>query len=302
MNGCDNVGWGAKVIRLREINIRWPWLKVVVLLEAALLIGLLGGSFLHGNRDETENAKETEIVAEVGGGQDIGEKTQETEMIMEPKLEKVAEEELKLRRDLTGKKLVALTFDDGPSRATTSRLLDILAEKNVRANFFLIGQMIEGAPELMRREVVEGHTVGSHTMGHVNLGRAAVEVIKEEDAKMQKLFQEVAQTELRLMRPPSGEVNDQVRANIGQPMILWSVDPEDWRNKNMEEVVQRVEGAVFDGAVILLHDIYPSTVDAVGKIIDDLRVDGYEFLTVEELAEVRKVKLEKGKTYREFRP
>ena len=223
-------------------------------------------------------------------------------MIMEPKLEKVAEEELKLRRDLTGKKLVALTFDDGPSRATTSRLLDILAEKNVRANFFLIGQMIEGAPELMRREVVEGHTVGSHTMGHVNLGRAAVEVIKEEDAKMQKLFQEVAQTELRLMRPPYGEVNDQVRANIGQPMILWSVDPEDWRNKNMEEVVQRVEGAVFDGAVILLHDIYPSTVDAVGKIIDDLRVDGYEFLTVEELAEVRKVKLEKGKTYREFRP
>ena len=85
-------------------------------------------------------------------------------------------------------------------------------------------------------------------------------------------------------------------------MIMWSVDPQDWKDRNTGTVRSRVRAATYDGAIVLMHDIHASTVDAVAGIIDDLRADGYEFLTVSELAEVRGVKMENGVTYGSFRP
>lgn len=285
------------MLKLREVNIRWPWLKVVFLVEILLVIGLGVMAVLRNNCGDTGDvADEIGVSAEVGGGQSV------EEVDLELRLEKVAAEKLEVRHILTGKKLVALTFDDGPSKVTTTRLLEILQEKDAKVNFFLIGRMVEGAPELLQREVAEGHEVGSHTVTHTNLAKATNEVIRWEDTRMREIFREVGKMELKLMRPPYGLVNEQVRTEVSQPMILWSVDPEDWKYKDSAEVVRKVEGAVFDGAIILLHDIYATTVDAVGEIIDDLREEGYEFVTVSELAEARNVRLEKGKTYRDFRP
>ena len=198
------------------------------------------------------------------------------------------------------RKAIALTFDDGPSAATTGRLLDILAEKGVRATFFVLGSRAEQNPDLLRRQVAE-HEVGSHTMGHVDMTKMSTEAVRADTEQMRGII-EAAGGKLELVRPPYGSVGVAAREGTGTPLMLWTVDPEDWRVRDAAMVRQRVVGAAFDGAIILMHDIYDSTVEAVGGIIDDLRAQGYEFLTVSELAEVRGVEMVNGVAYGSFRP
>ncbi len=205
-------------------------------------------------------------------------------------------------RDLTGKKLVALTFDDGPSSSTTGRLLDILRDKQVKATFFVVGTMAQQAPELVKREEAEGHEVASHTLAHHNLARMSSDAIKSETTVYNEIMQKILGKVPAITRPPYGAMSGAVRTGANQPLILWSVDPEDWKDRKAEIVRERVKTATYDGAIVLMHDIHASTVDAVAGIIDDLRGEGYEFLTVSELAEVRGVDLENGVTYGSFRP
>ena len=204
------------------------------------------------------------------------------------------------KRNLEGKKLVALTFDDGPLAATTPQLLDILEKKQAPATFFVVGTMAERAPEVLKREQKEGHEVGSHTTAHRSLATMSVGEIQAEKQQMNSIVERITGKGVSLVRPPYGALSDTVRGTMGQAMILWSVDPEDWRDRKAETVRTRVREMAHDGAVILLHDIHPTTVEAVPGIIDDLRADGYEFVTVSELAEAKKVKLESGKVYRSF--
>lgn len=204
------------------------------------------------------------------------------------------------KRNLEGKKLVALTFDDGPLAATTPQLLDILKKKQVPATFFVVGTMAERAPEVLKREQKEGHEVGSHTTAHRSLATMSAGEIQAEKQQMNSIVERITGKGVSLARPPYGALSDTVRGTMGQAMILWSVDPEDWRDRKAETVRTRVREMAHDGAVILLHDIHPTTVEAVPGIIDDLRADGYEFVTVSELAEAKKVKLESGKVYRSF--
>lgn len=204
------------------------------------------------------------------------------------------------KRNLEGKKLVALTFDDGPLAATTPQLLDILEKKQAPATFFVVGTMAERAPEVLKREQKEGHEVGSHTTAHRSLATMSVGEIQAEKQQMNSIVERITGKGVSLVRPPYGALSDTVRGTMGQAMILWSVDPEDWHDRKAETVRTRVREMVHDGAVILLHDIHPTTVEAVPGIIDDLRADGYEFVTVSELAEAKKVKLESGKVYRSF--
>ena len=203
-------------------------------------------------------------------------------------------------QDFEGKKLVALTFDDGPSATTTGRLLDILAEKGVRATFFVLGSRAEQNPEILRRQVTE-HEVGSHTVGHIDMTKMSVEAVRADTETMRGVIA-AAGGELRLVRPPYGSIGAAAREGTGTPLVLWTVDPEDWRVRDAATVRQRVVEATYDGAIVLMHDIYESTMEAVGGIIDDLRAQGYEFLTVSELAEVRGVEMVEGVAYGSFRP
>ena len=203
-------------------------------------------------------------------------------------------------QDFEGKKLVALTFDDGPSAATTGRLLDILAEKGVRATFFVLGSRAEQNPEILRRQVAE-HEVGSHTVGHIDMTKMSVEAVRADTETMRGVIA-AAGGELRLVRPPYGSIGAAAREGTGTPLVLWTVDPKDWQVRDAATVRQRVVEATYDGAIVLMHDIYESTVEAVGGIIDDLRAQGYEFLTVSELAEVRGVEMVEGVAYGSFRP
>ncbi len=219
-----------------------------------------------------------------------------------------AEEEARRQAELraqqavsSGRKLVALTFDDGPSYATTARLLDILREKNVKATFFVVGNMANGAPELVRREEAEGHEVGGHTTAHVNFAYMNAEQTQAEFAAMNQIFNNILGHSSRIMRPPYGNYTEVTQTYAGQPMIYWTVDTLDWKYRDAAWVRQNTVNSTFDGAIILMHDIHPTTIDAVAGVIDDLRAQGYEFLTVSELAQARGVTMVNGGVYGSFR-
>lgn len=200
-----------------------------------------------------------------------------------------------------GSKVIALTFDDGPSTVTTPRLLDILGARNTKATFFVLGNMALRSPDLVRREEAEGHEVASHTPYHNQLTQLSFAQIRAEAVEMDRIFNEILGHVPPFTRPPYGSYNAMVGEALAQPMILWSIDPRDWADRNASIVCSRVTSAAFDGAVILVHDIHATTVDAVPCIIDTLRAQGYEFLTVSELAAARGVTMVNGGVYGSFR-
>ncbi|MFI6320655.1 polysaccharide deacetylase family protein [Nonomuraea sp. NPDC050556] len=186
--------------------------------------------------------------------------------------------------DCATARCVALTFDDGPSRYTT-KLLDLLDEAGAKGTFFVVGQNTARYPDVLKRMVAEGHELGSHTQNHANLTRLSAEkAYKEIMGPMPDL--EAAGASVTLMRPPYGATNGTVgraaeRAGLAQ--ILWTVDPEDWRVRNSAVVARRVLAHTKRGSIVLVHDIHPTTVAAMPKVIAELKRRGYELVTVSEL-------------------
>ena len=195
-----------------------------------------------------------------------------------------------------GEKYVALTFDDGPRRGTTERLLDGLKERGAKATFFLIGQQIEDNAALVARMAEEGHQIGNHTWSHQRLDG----ILPDEAA------QEVARTEAALeallgggeywLRPPYGQVAEGVE--LGVPMVKWCVDPRDWESRDAEKVTRAILDCAEPNSIILLHDIYSTSVDAALRVVDRLQEEGYWFVTVEELLWLNGVTPEAGRMYR----
>lgn len=198
--------------------------------------------------------------------------------------------------------LVALTFDDGPSRSTTTKLLDGLAQRGVRATFFLVGEMIPGNEDLVERMEAEGHQIGVHTYDHVWLTSLNAADFQAQVGRTRALLTGILDREGFPLRPPYGGVDDGVKKRAGSAIILWSVDPEDWKYQDAARVAAHVVSQAEDGDIILLHDIYPASVEAALDIVDVLHQRGFLFATVEELAAARHVELTPGQVYREFHP
>ncbi len=205
-------------------------------------------------------------------------------------------------RSFEGKKLIALTFDDGPSAATTTALLDVLFKKDVLATFFMLGNMAQGNPDLVKQVEKEHHEIASHTMYHQNLVSIPPESAEADIREAKRVISSIVGHDPVYTRPPYGNHNDTVRATAGTPIILWSVDSEDWRHKDTEAIKNTVMSEAYDGAIILMHDIYPSTIEAVPVVIDELRKAGYEFATIEELAEYKGLNLQPGDLYYNLAP
>lgn len=198
--------------------------------------------------------------------------------------------------------LIALTFDDGPRRSTTTQLLEGLAQRGVAATFFLIGEQVEGNEDLVARMEAEGHQVGIHTWNHVSLtGLNARDFYSQVERTGTLLTQTLGHGGF-FLRPPYGLVDNGVKKRSGTPIILWSVDPTDWDDKNTQRVVSEVVSQARDGDIILLHDIYPTSVEAALQIVDALHAKGFLFVTVEELALQHHVALEPGEVYCNFWP
>ena len=198
--------------------------------------------------------------------------------------------------------LVALTFDDGPRNKTTGVLLDGLALREVPATFFLVGSRIAGSEELIRRMVQEGHQIGIHTYDHVVVTDLSREDFDLQVGKTRALLIDILGEGEYWLRPPYGIIDESVEQWCDCPLILWSVDPEDWKDEDVERIVASVLEHVKDGDIILMHDIFASSVEAALRVVDALLSQGYCFVTVEQLMEQRGVQPQNGALYRRILP
>lgn len=202
--------------------------------------------------------------------------------------------------EISGPPLVALTFDDGPRSSTTGPLLDGLALREVPATFFLVGSRIPGNEELIRRMAAEGHQIGIHTYDHVQLKGLSRRDFDLQVGKTRALITGLVGEGNYWLRPPYGLLDKAAEGWCGGPVILWSVDPEDWRDRDQDRIVSAVVEHVSDGDIILLHDLFPSSAQAALRIVDSLLAKGYCFVTVEQLMQQRGVTPEAGVRYRKI--
>jgi peptidoglycan/xylan/chitin deacetylase (PgdA/CDA1 family) len=188
--------------------------------------------------------------------------------------------------DLT-KKEIALTFDDGPHPGFTQRLLDVLRKYNVPATFFVVGQMAERNPDLVRKEVEEGHVVANHTYHHVSLKKIPEEYQAIEIKACGEVLESITGKSPNLFRPPGGRYNDhiaEVARALGYKIVLWTDDPGDYDNPGQDKILHDTLYDADNGGIILLHDGVEETIQVLPKIITTLRQRGYKFVTIDEMA------------------
>jgi peptidoglycan/xylan/chitin deacetylase (PgdA/CDA1 family) len=182
-------------------------------------------------------------------------------------------------------KCVALTFDDGPGPYTT-KLLGMLAARRARVTFFLIGGNIQGREGIVRQELAQGHAIGDHTWTHPDLSTLPQPAVRSQLTRTLKEITKVTGGPTRLMRPPYGATDKsvgKVARTLGMAQITWSVDTNDWRDRDSAIVAHRAITWAHRGDIILMHDIHPTTVNAVPKILRGLAKRGFTFVTVPEL-------------------
>lgn len=182
---------------------------------------------------------------------------------------------------------VALTFDDGPHATHTPRLLDILRARNVKATFYVIGKNVDLYPGIVRRTVAEGHEIGNHTYTHPKLSALGMDRVLTEIRKTDEAVIRACGVRPRTLRPPYGALLQSQRqiihSTLGYPTIMWSVDPLDWKRPGSSVVTSRIIGGTNNGAIILVHDLHGSSVDAMPATVDTLLRKGYRFVTVSQL-------------------
>ena len=180
-------------------------------------------------------------------------------------------------------KKIALTFDDGPHPRYTEELLDGLAERDVKATFFLLGQNIEGREEIIERMAREGHLIGNHTYYHVDITRLSQREACREILDTSEKITAITGQPVEYIRPPFGNWDKELECEVMMLPIFWSVDTLDWTTKNEDQIVQKVVTKIEENDIILMHDSYDSTVKAALRIVDLLQAEGYEFVTADEL-------------------
>ncbi len=199
------------------------------------------------------------------------------------------------------RKYIAITFDDGPSGRFTEALLDGLKERDVHATFFLCGYRLKDYPKLAARIHQEGHEIGLHGYSHDSMAQMSAQTVRQELKDTLALLPEGCR--VRTMRPPGGASAPSVRQvclEMGLSIITWSVDPRDWATDCVSKIEQSVMEQAADGDVILMHDMSDSSVEAALYLVDALSAQGYEFVTVSQLATLQGFRPEPGEVYGGF--
>lgn len=196
-----------------------------------------------------------------------------------------AKEELQAKREADkGKKRIALTFDDGPRAGETNRVLDLLKQYNAKGTFFILGSNVSGNEDLIKRMVSEGHQLGNHSWSHPNLTKLSPEEITQEVQKAAKAIREASGgIDAWILRPPYGSFDSKVSTYGKLPAVNWSIDTLDWQTRDSAAIFDVVKTYARDGGIILMHDIHPTSVDALPDILKFLSAEGYEMVTVDEL-------------------
>lgn len=200
-----------------------------------------------------------------------------------------AEDDHAVKKIHTSKKLIALTFDDGPHPEYTAEILDILKEYNQKATFFVVGQNVKEYPEILRRTVAEGHEIGGHTYSHRYINRMCDEEFLQDLKKTDEAILSVAGIVPKLMRPPGGGYNDHclcLLENTGKTCILWNRDTRDWQCIPAATILSKLERSLEPGDIILFHDFNrrgSPTAEVLRTLIPAMLEEGYSFVTVSEL-------------------
>ena len=179
-------------------------------------------------------------------------------------------------------KQVAMTFDDGPSDQTT-RLLNFLKENDIKVTFFLVGNRINSYSSTVKRQAAEGHEMGYHSYAHANQPSLSSSQITSDFNKTNKILKDLTGREFTVWRTPGGDYNSRVLSCVPVPHIMWSVDTLDWKNRNSYSVYSAIMNQAKDGSIILMHDLYGTTVDGATQAMKEMLAGDYEFLTVTEL-------------------
>ena len=195
------------------------------------------------------------------------------------------------------KKAIALTFDDGPSGEKTNRLVDILEQNKAHATFFMVGNRMEAGASVIRNVLNKGNEIGSHSYAHKNMKRQKIEDVIKGEEQTNSIYKNITGQDLKYLRPPYGNVNKSIKEALNTTFITWNIDTEDWLHRDKDYIVNHVLEHVSDGDIILMHDLYDSTIDAVEELLPKLYVAGYQVVSVSELAELKGITLESHSLY-----
>ena len=203
-------------------------------------------------------------------------------------------------RDLTkyqDKKLIAFTFDDGPSETNTNYLLDNLDKYDAKVTFFVLGSRVNSNKETIKRAYLEGNDIGSHTYNHRNLNLLSDIALMDEVKKTNEAIKDVIGTSPTLLRPPYGNLTAHGKELANMSIVLWNIDPLDWKYKDKNRVANEIIEHAHDGAIILVHDIYKSSVEGALLAMEELQKQGYAFVTINEMAQLRGIELDTTTSY-----
>jgi peptidoglycan-N-acetylglucosamine deacetylase len=182
---------------------------------------------------------------------------------------------------------IALTFDDGPNPTLTPKLLDLLAARHLKATFFVVGQNAADHPDILKRAVREGHEIANHSWSHPNLGKMSDEAVRRELQKTDDAITAAIGKRPTLLRPPYGSITARqkkwIHDEFGYRIIIWDVDPLDWKRPGPSVVTARILKETKAGSIVLAHDIHPPTIEAMPRTFDQLIEKGFKSVTVTEL-------------------
>ncbi|HET7140735.1 MAG TPA: polysaccharide deacetylase family protein [Arthrobacter sp.] len=179
----------------------------------------------------------------------------------------------------------ALTYDDGPDPKTTPQLLGILKEKNAQATFFMTGSNAAASPATAKQVADAGHAIGNHTFSHPYLTKLSPAAVRSEMDRTDAAIRAATGSSPSFMRPPYGAADAAVQGAVGKPLIVWAVDSLDWQSKNPAMFVPKVLKEITPGAVVLMHDVHPTTIAGQQELITSLQTQGYRLVTVPQLFE-----------------
>ena len=197
------------------------------------------------------------------------------------------------------KPMIALTFDDGPG-PRTDELLDVLDEHGARATFFMLGKKIANYPDVVKKMHELGNQLANHSWDHSDLAKLDAAGVHQQIDDTNAAIEEASGYRPTAMRPPYGSIDATVRESAGLPLVMWSLDTLDWKTRSTQATIDAVMDNVKDGDIILIHDIHDPSVDAAIALIPQLIDEGYQLVTVSEMAKMRGVEMVNGEKYFNF--